>query len=611
MAINPDIDVLLSPQTALNLTTTQFALRIRDTAAACQLEEIRDINARFLEDIHSGALPSSFFRIWLPVAARRVPSLIRTALLDRTSNGIRHAGIITLKRVLSSKRWREDGWDAVGGARGLVEVFESISREQVRSLVLAIRQCNRSQDSSKAAEVDKLVHLLMPTLWISEPSNCDSTRQRFLFGELAPLLPVCSTGLLLKLFFKQLPGSFDRYSLFHGLTRSNLDLMRRIAAGTVAVHQDIRLDTIKYCAKTLIVSTKPYESQNSHSGISPEAPSGVLLCLDMITSKLDIPSDRKSGVFRESIWQATKLAVHRKTHPKDIFTLLEIITSLTETWGGEFMVGDAYHRPKDTFHINVMRYLIVASFSKDNDVALSASKQNENRPLTLQSSSKRRSALEYLLTRITGRKPDVESLLIRIIRLSTPLSRLSSYSTYTKALFERDIPLEARLPFIKALFRYQRGIGIDLEEKSLSEEMCPKNFRVHVEILFLLPPDDAMWLFDRIQLIRGTDNVFEFVSRHTIIPRLNYDTRSREFEQLLKIRLEAEGASNAGKGRAEKCKSIRPNYNALLTLYPIQCFQVQNERLNDVQTPKSDARKQSTVWILLYAVHRLTSSTTF
>jgi hypothetical protein len=130
------------------------------------------------------------------------------------------------------------------------------------------------------------------------------------------------------------------------------------------------------------------------------------------------------------------------------------------------------------------------------------------------------------------------------------------YSTYIKALFERDIPSEARLPFIKALFRYQRGIGIDLERMSLSEEMCPKNFRVHVDILFLLPPDDAMWLFDRIQSIGSTDNVFEFDSRHAITARLNYGTRSRELEQLLKIRWEAGGASNAGKDRAENCKSI-------------------------------------------------------
>ena len=536
MDIGIDMDALLAPEVLFRLSPTHLALRFGAAVADSQPGDIKNITARLLDNVHSGAVSPSVFGIWLPLAAHRVPSLIRTALLDKLSFGVRKVGIAALKHTLARDRWREDGWDAAEGTRGLVEVFESISISQISMLVRVVGQCNRSHDPAKAAAVEDLVRLLMPSLLPSSSqaaSSLDSTGRRFLFSELALLIPACSSNFLRELFNKPVPESFHKTSFFRGLARFHLSFMRRIATGEVEAHEDVRLETLLYCSRELILSTEPYNSRHFQSGISPHVPSGILFFLDLVSSGFDDSTGtfNKTHLSQWGIKHVAQLAVRRKTPLKDTFILFESIISSVEKYKGTFDV-------RDVFPNQVIRCWATASFPKNKNRTALQSTQTERLPPT--------SKLDAELA------TSFHSLIIRIIKLVKPDFTLQ-FPHYCDIIFKRDFPSEAKLQFIKTLYRYYPGLGVDLETPSLIEKEWPHAFKFTPKTFIDLPPNDAKWLFERVMTLSGEDKtafIQEDAPGHGILRQPLWC-----LEGILNVTLEAEGALSHGNPIAEKCTS--------------------------------------------------------
>lgn len=522
------LDILLAPDILFRLNPRELALRLCDLTANSEPDGIQTITVRLLDGIYSGSVHPSVFRIWLPIAVGHAPALIRTALLDKLSYNVRAAGISALKRALASHRWREDGWDAVGGTQGLVEVVEAIGVKQVGKLVRVIGKFNHSNDPAKAACVDELVRLLMPTLIPSSGSaipSPDSTGRHFLFCELVHLIPGCSRNLLQELFPNELllePRQLK--SLFRRLTKYHLSLLRQIATKEIKVHKSVRDYTFQHCSKDLIISVEPYAPVYSHTGISPTVPSGVIFLLDLVFSKH--LREILVTVITKLFDLAASLVARRRTPVRDVLILFETIIRLYEKSDCEFSLPD-------DAPFQVVRYWAAVSFPRSD----------------LKSSSSSTVAGEPLPASKTGPElaPAFTSLLIRLIKRSEIDGRhypCWAISDYFVRVFQ-SIPSKAKLPFIKIIYSHLPSIGINLEATSVPEKQLPK-LAVCCRVLQTLPCEDAKWLFEHVTSIAGGQNTPR--CHHAVSPLKSWCR-----EDLLRVHWEANEKSGDDNPIAEKC----------------------------------------------------------
>lgn len=535
MDIDIDIGELFAPKVLLHLVPTDLALRLRDVAAESQPDGIQNITARLLNDIHSGAVQPLVFKIWLPLAVHHIPALVRPALLDKGSYGVRNAGISALKRALDGDRWREDGWDAVGGTQGLAEVFETLCINQVAKLVRVIGKFNRSQDPAKAAAVDDLVRLLMPTLLRSSRATApspDSISRRFLFSELTYLIPGCSTAFLSELFSCPIPESFRKIVLFRGLARLHLDFMRKIAIGEIEVHKSVRQDTLDFCSEDLVLSVEPYQPRNAHSGISQSVSHRIHFLLDVISFE-ENAGNLHSPAIQKWIGYATRLALRRTTPFSDVLVLLETITSSMERCGTKFDL-------RGILTMHVVRCWAAASYPTIN--------------MKRKVDSTRRRRHRHISKPDPEHGPSLYSLMIRIMRRASDDNMAKDMNIYLSDLFKPGFPLEARLPFIKTLFRYAPGLGIDLDAASLSGKDWPHKSKLYIPTLNQLPCDDAKWLSERVTSLAGGKDAI--VYKYDQVGRPWHAVTSQPswcLERHFEVKWEAEGTSGEDNPIAKKC----------------------------------------------------------
>lgn len=483
----------ISPYGILSLPPAEIALRLR---ALAQQQDVNSLTARFLDDVHSGAVHPTVLRIWIPLAVKRSPSLLKTLLLDRLSFNVRHAGIVALKRALATDRWREDGWDAAGGTAGLVEVFQTVGLAEIKKLVRVVGGSNPFGDPGKAAAIEELVQLLMPTLLplaSPEASSLDTTKQRFLLQQLFLLIPACSTAFLSRLFSKQLPKSFENKRFFQSLARYHPNFMRRIAVRDVVVHESIRQVTLRFCLRDLIYSVEPYKPQHRSSTISATVSGRIVFFNDLVnqTEPKDILTNRE---MREGIVNIMKIAVRHKTPFSDILTILEAIISAAEKQTGKVSLDD--FNP-----LQVMRFWALTSFPNvDVETELDFTKPWELR----HPSNPRPEHREALY-----------SLVIRTIKASSGDStgRFVLYDFFT-TIFKSNFPPAGRLPTIKAICRYLPGVEIDLDTPLFKVES--KRLIFDLRTLDLLPSSDAKWLLQCVKAI----------ARFEVVPTSMYGARS-------------------------------------------------------------------------------------
>jgi hypothetical protein len=535
------MDALISPD-LLRLRPAELALRLRALITANpQPHDIDTITARLLGDVHSGGAHPMVFDIWFPLAVERSPSLLKTVLLDRLSFHVRLAGRVALKRALATDRWREDGWDAAGGTAGLVEAFETVGLREVKKLARVVGRSNPFRDPGKAAAIEELVRLLMPTLLplpsSEASSSLDTTKRRFLLHELMLLIPACSTTFLGRLFSRQLPKSFQNKRFFQSLARYHPDFMRKVAVRAVAVHESVRLTTLRFCLRDLIYSVEPYKPQHRPSTISATVFGGVLFFIDLVheTEPKDILA---RPVMHNAIVDTIKLAVRRKTPFSDILTLLEVIISAAEKHASKVSLWD--FNP-----LQVMRFWAIASF-------LNADVETEldfTRPWELHHPSnpkpEHRDAL-YALT-------------IRVIKASSGgIGSRFSLHDCVATIFQPNFPPAGRLPIIKAICRYSPGVGIDLDAP-LSKQVLSDRLTFDLRTLDQLPYSDAKWLFQCAKSMAGVEEAITSGYVKEPWSRLKHQPLWQR-EGLVKLRWEAAYNSDDENPLALKCTTNTPTY---------------------------------------------------
>jgi hypothetical protein len=533
--LDMDMEASLSPGVLLRMKQSELASYFRELAAAVpksQPDGIDRITAQLQEYVHSETIPPIVFGIWFPVAARRSPSLIRTALLDRLSCSVRFAGITALKRALDGASWKEDGWDPVGGAEGVKEVFDMVGVREVKKLVSVLHSCNGARDPAKAAAIEELAQLLMPSLFSSpdvEDLDMDSTQQRSLLNELGLLVKACSTSFLIQLLSKSLPESFPIERLLGYLADSHPDILREIITGDIKVQKSVRTKSLNYLEK-LIKSYEPYEAQYHTSSISPSAWKGIHFLIDLIHITETSPS-LSSPVIRDTVEYTIKLAVRRKIPFSDILALLESAVFAAERRDDRPDLLD--YLPRE-----VVLYWALASFpDADVDSRSAAAKRLLSHPS--------RPASKY--------QDQLWALMIRIIKSCSKVDvKGSAFCKYLDRLFPSKFPMMGRLPTIQTLCLYLPGVGIDLDAPSLSEKERLKQWTWDVKTLNQLPSSDAKWLFERATSMTVLQDSITY--SYAGSPWSPDQPRWYQ-EGLLKVQWEAQSTSGDDNPLALKCRS--------------------------------------------------------
>lgn len=529
-----DVKTFITPAVVFGLATRQLALRLRDGAAECDADGIRTITSQLLNDIHEGAIPSEIFRIWLPLTAQQVPSLIGVALLDKVSNGVRESGIEAFRKGMSRDTWREDTWDAVGGTQGLVNIFQSISIVHVQKLSRAIGESNYSKDPTKTSKIEELAQILIPTL--SPPS--ETARARFLFREFAALIPACSRDFVAGFLSQKLPDPRLKKTILVGLTHYHVDLAREIILGEAEVPKEIRKELTRLSLKRLIFSIESYQSKVSHFDLSANVCGGIYFFLDVIKSEddKDVPTQDKLNLSWDLIHAITRSVTRHKISLRDQLAIFDSIISWIEIKTNGSNPGKCASISWSNFTWqHLLRCWAATMFGE-----VGVTRGPKAYPIATSESDLELGTL-------------FQGLVIRIAKLSA-LAKSAPGMRCLPHMLPTKFPCDARLPLIKILIQHQPDVSIDLDIEPPSARRWPQGVRLDVRTLFKLPAEDAKWLFERLIASDGLDIIETRHWRVFIQDWTSKPIHPTDFEALLRLKWATEESPNNGELLAEKSK---------------------------------------------------------
>ncbi|OJJ38285.1 hypothetical protein ASPWEDRAFT_35910 [Aspergillus wentii DTO 134E9] len=482
------------------------------------VDNVNAINEVLVDAVYREAIPSPIYAIWLLIACRRSPQLLVKALQDRTSNGVRAAGISALFPIFRSAGWKSRGWNVLGGATGVKNILDGLSVQEKKSLCKAITLPHKNVQHRDAITscVEELLRLL----------------PQYVRNQLLWLYPVCSSEFLHEL----LPVTKVTRSwwFLHRAAPLHTDLFRRIAVGSASAPVDVRETIMKSSFKPLVRSSTPYTPVYVKDAPS-NLPPGLLFYLDLnqALETEQLPEDRSNEEDSsfDFIDDILGLCSNSKIPFDDILVIFKKVLP-------RYLAGSTYW-VDGSFTKEIVSSWSVAKFGSISDNAEPSMKS-----LSSASHPSRPSARHI---------DDLESLIAQCIHQSTERKRVDAlYSTpyrtmgavktrfdllmASKAVLDIVCP-EARLPFLTLLCSHSKLLNFDLNSSPPSEREVKLLPIWHFDILDTLPATDSERLFCRSLAILGGD---EFIS---VIPNLN-DLYSwgldRDAQSLLKIKWAAE-----------------------------------------------------------------------
>ena len=519
-----DREAQLAPEVVLHLRFPELASHFRsliEAAETAQHDGIIELHRHLLAHVHSGVVPPVVLSIWLPLVLRHDPDLLRPVLLDQQSQRVRKAGLKALKHALRGKQWKENGWDAVGGAKGIEEIFQVSGVQDVRDLAKVIGTSNTSKDPVKATAIDELIQLMLPALLPASSGSQeaqDQSQRRPLLPELVLLVQGCSSDFLARCLVNRLCPSNLRDGVIGKLGRAHQELLRNIALGFTTVDAKVREMVLDDCLSDLVLSTAPWKRKHTLPAMSAALPPGTSFFMDLI-HEIGVnppPIDRlPKRVLLGHVADIVKRSVRYKVPFRDILVLLELGISTAETRNGNSAALSS------SLPLSLMQFWAYA---------MGIPNTTSQRKLSHVSRPKveHRELLESLLVRILRAIPEHD---VRPSTLNHQLDNIFSS-------FDPEFPRDAYLPLIKLLCRHLAGVCIDLDLSKPSEKER-RHLTWDVAVLDILPCRDAMWLFDRATSVRPVE---EAITRtHAERPWRDLSGGLEAYTgRLLKVKWEAE-----------------------------------------------------------------------
>ncbi|KAI1946190.1 hypothetical protein LOZ57_003942 [Ophidiomyces ophidiicola] len=478
----------LNPRLLVAMSSLELLNHYRSLTDNLSPEQHLEVIAHILSRVHDGAIPPSIFSIWLPPILHRFPHLLRSILIDR-SYFVRALGLKALDQVLKKTAWKTKGWEAIGGAAGLSEIFQVVGVTQTRRLAKIIgRRMRGKKDATVVEEIDTLVQALLLDPSLLAVSDDQAPKRRIAFEDVVSLLNACSDSFLLKLFSQPIDSTSPIFSSLDSLAEAKPSILRQIAVGASNADEAVRLELLKRCPISLFSSAVPYSIQcMSSSPVSSSATPGLCFCLDLIHSVTNDPSFIEAVPNRTILgWAAesTEKATGKNIPFSDILELLQI--ALRKVMNRDGGVGWI----PDPFPSQLIYYCAVA-FNPVIDTYT-----------VLEPKHRRRIARGIPLPSAEHR-PDLEALLSCYLSAFpregiVPGNVCSIVQEVESKEFTTPFPPSAKLRLIKLFCLHAPGIRIDLD----ACPPCEKDwrlFRWDIDFIHELPIADSIWLFEKIE----------------------------------------------------------------------------------------------------------------
>ncbi|KAL9095476.1 MAG: hypothetical protein Q9165_002347 [Trypethelium subeluteriae] len=210
--------------------------------------------------------------------------------------GIKHFGIA----LIDSARWMS-AWGAIGGTKGLVDLFAKLSVAEVKALAAALGRCNRGQKGLKAREkgVEELLRALLPIQYPGSRLKCQDRRP--IQGYYAQMIPACSSEFVGQLLdakdqsnplYQQLPST--------RLIRTHAELLRTHVKKSIS-HGANRSDFTRQFFGAFVHSQPPRPNSQD-----PRISESMAFALNVLQHRLDINNakDWPAWISEVDIWSS-------------------------------------------------------------------------------------------------------------------------------------------------------------------------------------------------------------------------------------------------------------------------------------------------------------------
>ncbi|KAF2234776.1 hypothetical protein EV356DRAFT_514911 [Viridothelium virens] len=252
-----------------------------------------------LEAVDQEYLQPTVFSIFLPWAkSDEVIVLCIQQCLSRSvrKQGIKHFGIA----LIDSTKW-VFAWRAIGGTRGLVDLFAKLSVAEVKALAAALGRCNRGQRGVQAREkaVEELLRALLPTHYPGSGLKCQDRRP--IQAHYAQMIPACSAGFIDQLLnAKDQSNALYQHLPYTRLIKTHSELLRRRLTTSI-FHGANRSDFTNQLFGAFAYSQPPRPASQG-SGISES----MAFALKVLQHRLDSNNakDWPASISEVDIWSS-------------------------------------------------------------------------------------------------------------------------------------------------------------------------------------------------------------------------------------------------------------------------------------------------------------------
>lgn len=439
-------------------------------------ENLSSINSYILHQIHTEAVSSFVYKVWLFIACQHSPHFLFGALRDQKSAGVRLAGSRALRHIFRKPSWKTRGWDTLGGAQGINALLEGLPLAEVRCFVQAM-----SPGSGKelfATCIDDLVALI---------DSSDTWNTRSLSTYVAPLYARCTAKKVTEILRSGILGSRVFY---HDLGRYHPHLLRQIAIGTVEVRPKVRHHILDTCANVLLQSNEAYvpiHATDIQSDISPGLTFGLDLLSHIRANEPDLRTNRT--LIRRWTELIVRLAIRRNL-PFD--SILRIISSSLEMC----RVAGSSDWLSQYLPVEIIRCWSLARFGPSinqgpfHPTMKKARASSPSRPRAVNQAALERCLIEQVV-QIRDERLSVQR---KQAEFSRQLCQLLSY-----------VHSDGKLEFLQLLCRHAPTLNFDLTVWPPSEEERKLLPIWEYRVLKMLPVSSSKALFQRLLQMHHCD----------------------------------------------------------------------------------------------------------
>lgn len=280
-------------------------------------ENLALINACLLDQIHTEAIPSTVYFVWLFLACRYSRYFVINALQD-PSRGVRWAGIrVARKYLFRGANWKAHGWEVLGGAHGIKDILNGLPLAEARLLLQTILV---HADSSGNRQV--VMECMDELLTLIESANAWTTRS---LSQHASRLYAYATAEKVTEFLRSERPM--RLAIVPYLRRFHTDLLRRIAVRAIQVPYDVQGDVVRLGPRSLLGSNEAYVPVH-HKKTHPSMPPALIFGMDMLLALDKNPQLLRDYEIDKWVNSILNLAFRRKLLFQQIMPLLNCSLAL-------------------------------------------------------------------------------------------------------------------------------------------------------------------------------------------------------------------------------------------------------------------------------------------